>query len=88
MYLMPEPVLKTTTRSSDPISPAERSVFKAAKQAAASGHEQTFTSADFASNGDHFLIITVQYFSKIGFHHPWRSTAREVHPVMKVDVIE
>ena len=31
---------------------------------------------------------TVEYFSKDGFHHPWRSTAREVHPVMKIEVIE
>ena len=31
---------------------------------------------------------TVQYFSSDGFHHPWRSTAWEIHPVMKIDVIE
>src|SRR6476660_6711205 len=36
-YLIPDPVLKTTTRSPDRILPSERSDFRAAKHAAPSG---------------------------------------------------
>jgi hypothetical protein len=39
-------------------------------------------------NGSADVGSTVQYFSKNGFHHPWRSTAWEIHPVMKLEVIE
>jgi hypothetical protein len=31
---------------------------------------------------------TTQWISDNGFHHPWRSTAWEIHPVMKIEVLE
>jgi hypothetical protein len=39
-------------------------------------------------NGSADVGSTVEYFSKNGFHHPWRSTAWEIHPIMKIEVIE
>jgi hypothetical protein len=39
-------------------------------------------------NGSADVGSTIQYFSSNRFHHPWRSTAWEVHPVMKIEVIE
>jgi hypothetical protein len=39
-------------------------------------------------NGSADVGSTVQGFSKNGFHHPWRSTAWEIHPIIKIDVIE
>ena len=30
----------------------------------------------------------IQWISRNGFHHPWRSTAWEIHPVMKIEVVE
>lgn len=39
-------------------------------------------------NGSADVGSTIQWFSKNGFHHPWRSTAWEIHPAMKIEVIE
>jgi hypothetical protein len=39
-------------------------------------------------NGSADVGSTVQWFSSNGFHHPWRSTAWELHPIMKIEVIE
>jgi hypothetical protein len=34
-------------------------------------------------NGSADVGSTIQYFSNDGFHHPWRSTAWEIHPTME-----
>jgi hypothetical protein len=39
-------------------------------------------------NGSADVGSTIQYFSTNGFHHPWRSTAWEIHPVIKIEAIE
>lgn len=39
-------------------------------------------------NGSADVGSAIQWFSSNGFHHPWRSTAWENHPVMKIDVVE
>jgi hypothetical protein len=43
---------------------------------------------DDGHNGSAEAGSTVQYFSKDGLHRPWRSTAWEIHPVMKIEVIQ
>ena len=44
--------------------------------------------SDDDHNGSADVGSTVQYFSKNGFHHPWRSTAWEIHPIIKIEVVE
>ena len=39
-------------------------------------------------NGSADVGSTIQWFSSNGFHHPWRSTAWEIHAVMKIEVIQ
>ena len=43
---------------------------------------------DNGHNGSADVGSTVEYISENGFHHPWRSTAWEIHPAMKIEVIE
>src|SRR5438094_3925713 len=38
-------------------------------------------------NGSADVGSTIQDFSNNGFHHPWRSTAWEIHPVIKIEVV-
>jgi hypothetical protein len=39
-------------------------------------------------NGSADVGSTVQWFSKNGFRHSWRSAAWEIHPVLKVEAIQ
>jgi hypothetical protein len=41
---------------------------------------------DHNSNAD--VGSTIQRFGRNGLHQPWRSTAWEIHPVMKIEVIQ
>jgi hypothetical protein len=43
---------------------------------------------DDEHNGSADVGSTIQYIGSNGFHHPWRSTAWEIHPVMKIEVVE
>jgi hypothetical protein len=43
---------------------------------------------DDEHNGSADVGSTVQYIGSDGFHHPWRSTAWEIHPVMKIEAIK
>jgi hypothetical protein len=43
---------------------------------------------DDEHNGSADVGSTVEYFSGNGFHHAWRSTAWEIHPIMKIEEIE
>jgi hypothetical protein len=43
---------------------------------------------DDEHNGSADVGSTIQYIGSNGFHHPWRSTAWEIHPVMKIETIE
>jgi hypothetical protein len=39
-------------------------------------------------NGSADIGSTIQYFGTNGFHHPWRSTAWEIHPIIKIEIME
>ena len=47
-----------------------------------------FLMWDDEHNGTADVGTTIQSFSANGFHHPWRSTAWEIHPVLKIEVLE
>jgi hypothetical protein len=43
---------------------------------------------DDAHTGSADVGSTTQYFNNNGLHHPWRSTAWEIHPVISVEAVE
>jgi len=40
---------------------------------------------DEHNKADSDIGSTIQWFTKEGYHHPWRSTAWEIHPVLKIE---
>jgi hypothetical protein len=40
---------------------------------------------DDEHNGSADIGSTIRWFGSNGYHHPWRSTAWEVHPVMRIE---
>ncbi len=42
---------------------------------------------DDEHNGSADVGSTIRYISSNGYHHPWRSTAWEIHPVIKIEMI-
>jgi len=40
---------------------------------------------DDKHNGSADAGSTIQWIGSNGFHHPWRSTAWEIHPIMKIE---
>jgi len=43
---------------------------------------------DDEHNGAADVGTTIQWFSSNGLHHPWRSTAWEIHPILKVEIAD
>jgi hypothetical protein len=59
--------------------------YQATKQKARKIRVTGYLLWDDEHNGSADVGSTVQYFSNNGFHHLWRSTAWEIHPVMKIE---
>ena len=58
------------------------------QRAAAKSHKVRVTGYlmwDDEHGGTNDVGTTVQRFSPKGWHNPWRSTAWEIHPVLKVE---
>jgi hypothetical protein len=43
---------------------------------------------DDEHNGSADVGAIIQNIDSDNFHHPWRSTAWEIHPVLKIEVID